>query len=145
MIKKILYPTDFSEHSQRCIDYILKLKDCGIEELVLLHVADEKIISNTDMIFEEAIDEDEVIEKCKRSAIYKLEKIAKRFEEAGIKTKILFQVGVPFSKIIRTAEEENVSLIILGNHGHNLAEELLLGSTAEKVARKSKRTVMLVR
>jgi len=127
------------------MDYLVKLKNCGVAEVVLLHVADIKIISETDVMFEEEIDEKAVIDQCRQTAEKKLQSLARELEEAGLKVRTAFRVGVPFAEIIHAAEEEAVSLIVMGHRGHNLAEELLLGSTAEKVARKSKRPVLLIR
>jgi len=145
MFKRILYPTDFSDHSKKCIDYLIFLKDCKISEVILLHVADIRIIANTDMMLEDGIDEEEIITNCRKTALRKLKEIASQLETAGLKAKIEFQTGVPFVQINKAAEAFDASLIILGHRGHNLAEELLLGSTAEKVARKSKRPVLLIR
>ena len=145
MIKKILFPTDFSDHAEKCIDYIIKMKDCGIEEVVLLHVTDYRIINETDIMFEEAIDETQVIAECKTAAEKNLKKIADRLNKEGIKTKSLIRVGSPFAGIIKAEKEMDVSMIIMGHRGRSLTEEILLGSTAEKVTRKSKRPVLLIK
>lgn len=145
MIKRILYPTDFSEHSNRCVDYILHIRECGIEEVVLLHVADIHIIAETEIMFEESVDENKMIENCKQTAQKKLEALASRFQQAGLKTRTMIRVGIPFIEINDAADEVDASLIVLGHSGHSLTKELLMGSTAEKVARKSKRPVLLIR
>jgi nucleotide-binding universal stress UspA family protein len=145
MIRKILYPTDFSEHSQKCLDYILHLKDCGIKEVILMHVVDEKIIRESDFVFEGELDEESVSKRSLRNSRSKLEKLASPLVEAGIKVDYVTVTGNPCAEIIREEFDSDVSLIIMGYRGHNLAEELLLGSTSEKVLRKSKKPVLLVR
>lgn len=145
MIKRILYPTDFSSHAEKCVDYILRMKECGIEEVVLLHVIDDHIIKYTDEMFEESVDEEKIVNNCQKNSRERMAKLAKRFQDAGIKTRTLIRLGIPFSTILKTADEVDASMVVLGHRGHNLAEELLLGSVAEKVARKSKRPVLLIR
>ncbi len=145
MIEKILYPTDFSPHAEKCVEYILQMKECGVKEVVLLHVIDEHIIKFTEEITEEAVTKEQVIAECHRTGKQKLQALAETFHAAGITTKLLLEEGIPFSKILEVADREVVSLIVLGHRGHNLAEELLLGSVAEKVARKSQRPVLLIR
>ncbi len=53
--------------------------------------------------------------------------------------------GDPFKEIIRVAEEEDVSVIVIGSHGRTDIVEMLLGSVAEKVVRKAKRPVLVVK
>ncbi len=54
-------------------------------------------------------------------------------------------MGEPFDMILEKAEEEKVDLIIVGSHGKKGIERLLLGSVSEKVARKAKCSVLVVR
>ncbi len=54
-------------------------------------------------------------------------------------------VGEPFDMILEKAEEEQVDLIVVGSHGKKGIERLLLGSVSEKVARKAKCSVLVVR
>ena len=42
MFKKILFPTDFSDASQKAVKYIKQLKGAGAQEVIILHVIDEK-------------------------------------------------------------------------------------------------------
>jgi len=41
MFKKILYPTDFSDVAHRALDFVIRLKDAGAREVVILHVIDK--------------------------------------------------------------------------------------------------------
>lgn len=47
--------------------------------------------------------------------------------------------------ILQAAESDNADLIIVGSHGRNGLERLLLGSTANKVSSHSSRPVLIVR
>ena len=52
--------------------------------------------------------------------------------------------GVPSEEIKRLAEIEKVTLIILTARGKGIIRELLLGSTAENVLRKTTKPVLLI-
>ncbi len=145
MINRILLPTDFSKHSRKCIDYILKLKDCGINEVIIMHVIDYKIIKETDIIFDGEVDEETIIERSIEQAEKQLKIFTEPLENNGLRISFLVKVGNPCSEIIKAADEMNVSMIIMGHRGHNLAEELLLGSNSEKVIRKSNKPVLLIK
>jgi nucleotide-binding universal stress UspA family protein len=38
MFSRILYPTDFSDISKKALDYVIKLKEAGTREVVLVHI-----------------------------------------------------------------------------------------------------------
>jgi len=42
-------------------------------------------------------------------------------------------------------EEKDVSVVVLGSHGKSNIKEMLLGSESEKVIRKSKKPVLVVK
>lgn len=55
---------------------------------------------------------------------------------------MLLRNGIPFAEALKVAEEENVSLIVLGTRGRSLIAELLSGSTFENVIHYSRRPVL---
>ncbi len=54
-------------------------------------------------------------------------------------------MGRPFAEIIAYARENEIDLIVMGTHGRGAIAHALLGSTAEKVVRKSPCAVLTVR
>ena len=146
MFPKILVPLDFSDYSGRCLEYVKELIDCGckILEIVLLHVVDDRIVKFTEEMFEDTIDDRSVVEACRQTASQKLSEMENKFVNANLKVRTMVRLGIPFSTILKVAEEVQASLIILGHRGHNLASELL-GSVTEKVSRKAKVPVLLIR
>ena len=53
--------------------------------------------------------------------------------------------GIPFKEILRVENEEDIPLIVIGSHGKSNVEEMLLGSVSEKVIRKAKSPVFVVK
>ena len=53
--------------------------------------------------------------------------------------------GIPLREILRTEEEESVSVIVIGSHGRTNLEEIFLGSVSEKVIRKCKKPVLVIK
>ena len=74
-----------------------------------------------------------------------MSKIAEKLSDAGIKTIIRIEKGIPFKEILRVEKEEDVSLIIIGSHGTSDVKEMLLGSVSEKVVRKAEKPVLVVK
>lgn len=52
--------------------------------------------------------------------------------------------GPAVREIVKTAEEERVSLVVIGKRGATPIQDLLIGSTAEGVARESRQPVLVV-
>jgi len=149
MFRKILllYPTDFSDCAAKALEYVKKLREAGTEEVVLVHVIDVREIETmatgvaelgmTTAEYEEALQK-----KMRDGAEKKLEAVK---EELGLKVSVKTPEGIPFKKILRIAEDEDVSLIVLGSHGKSNIREMLLGSVSEKVVRGSKRPVLVIK
>ncbi|WP_291347149.1 universal stress protein [Desulfobacula sp.] len=53
--------------------------------------------------------------------------------------------GNPVNEIVKTAQNNNFDMIIMGTHGHGKFEEVVLGSTASGVILKSKVPVLVAR
>lgn len=145
MLKKILCPTDFSESSEKVKDEIIKLSKCNVEEVILLHVMDERLYAYSAYIDSFSIDNLDIQGELKEGIEKKMAPWKEELEKAGLKVRTEIIEGVPYSEIIRFARKNNVTSIIMGHQGHSKVEEMLLGSTAEKVSRKSPVSVILVK
>ncbi len=60
----------------------------------------------------------------------------------AIHTKVL--AGTPSEKVLAHASRTKADLIVLGNRGHNSWQELLMGSTAERILFRSQVPVLMV-
>ena len=145
MFTRILFPTDFSVHAKKVKTKILKMKDCGIKELVLLHVVNKKLFGYSPISQELTINDMFIDGDITKSAELKLKGWGKDLESTDITIKYDVVKGNPFDEIIEYSLKENCTLIIMGSKGLTEAEELLIGSTAEKVARKSKIPVKIIK
>lgn len=68
-----------------------------------------------------------------------------KLEGNGFAVKVKIERGIPFQIILAVEEEEDVSAIVIGSHGKSNIKEMLLGSVSEKVIRKSKKPVLVVK
>lgn len=142
MFRKILYPTDYSDRSKKVLTYMKQFKDAGTEEVVILHVVDTRKLH----IPEYAIKEISALgDKQASAAAEEANHMAKQLNDIGIRTMIRIEKGIPFKEILRVETEEAVSLIVIGSHGISNVEKMLLGSVSEKVIRKAKGPVLVVR
>jgi nucleotide-binding universal stress UspA family protein len=66
-------------------------------------------------------------------------------EKRGVDASSEFLWGRPSDAIIDSAKRAKASLVVLGTHGRNAFEKLLIGSTAERVVRLCPVPVLTVR
>ena len=143
MLNTVLFPTDFSEASYKVFSTLEDLQARGIQTVVILHVVDERSFQAMDHY---AYGRAEEVEKeILDSANDELEKMAKRLRDQGFQVIPKLVVGVPVREILKAEKEDDVSMIIIGSHGRSNLEEIFLGSVSEKVVRKARKPVLVVK
>jgi len=130
--RKILLPVDFSKYSYRVLE-LAKNISTSFQEIILVSAV-------------ETGEKEKELQKRKDETEKKLKEIKQILDEVNISNKIKVEVGegMASSKIIEIAEEENANLIIMSTIGSGNIRDLLLGSTADRVARRSPVPVLLV-
>ncbi|MFO8110178.1 MAG: universal stress protein [Thermoplasmata archaeon] len=128
--KSLLLATDFSENAQEAERMAIKLAPKA-DKITILSVAETGIREKTGS---PAVPKDKT----------ELEPIREKFAEICDNVVVRFETGVASDNVNHVAEEEDATLIIMGKRGKGGIKELLLGSTAEAVSRRSKIPVMLI-
>lgn len=126
---KILFPTDFSEPAHRAFNRLKELKG-AVKHMVLVHVIDKGV-------------GDEDILKLREEAGNKLNIMRRELAELGFQTDVRVRVGVPSQQVLDIAEDDEVTLIAMASRGEGIIKDLFLGSTAENIARRSNRPILL--
>lgn len=143
MLDKVLFPTDFSKVSESILEWLPSLKCLGIEELVLVRVINLNKVEGVASGF----NVDTWIKSEEEEGRKKLLEWINRLKEQEINAGFVTPIprGDPVWEIVKTAENENASFIVIGSKGKGILKETLLGSVSEGVVRRSKVPVMLVK
>jgi nucleotide-binding universal stress UspA family protein len=145
-IKKILFPVDFSESTQKVFPYVLAVVEKYKGKLILMYVAQDLAASGMYSFVPHPSAESfthEVLSGAKKAMDEMCENQADALKACpGYEKKIV--TGDPATEIIKTIESENVDLVIMGTHGRKGLEHTIFGSVAENVVRKSPVPVMTV-
>ena len=144
MFEKILFPTDFSDVAAKALQYVKRLKEAGSREVIVLHVIDQ---SNLELLSSYSTIQDFVgIEReIEKRSSEEIALIVNELKQHGFSVKERLEKGVPLRVVLKVAEEENPSVIVIGSHGRSNLEEMLLGSVSEKVVRKAKHPVLVIK
>ena len=150
MFEKILYPTDFSDVSRKAIPYIKGFKSAGAKTILLLRIIDEKkvkcISQGAAWSSREVADYlNQTVQWLEKEAAAELEPLKAELIEAGFDVQAKVEIGMPHLKIVDIAEEEDVSVIILGSHGKSNLRAALLGSVSDYVVRHAKKPVIVIK
>ena len=136
MYKTIIVPIDLShvEAGKAMID-VAKAHSDENTRIILLHVIEEMPKWVTVELPKD------IIEASRKSTLEEIHAIA---EAASVQVDVEIRSGHPYKNILEKAEEEDADLIIVASHTPGL-QDYLLGSTAAKVVRHAKCSVLVVR
>lgn len=128
-IKKILVPTDFSPSSEAAIALATSLaRDCKAS-LLIVHVEEIPLATGGGEFLYS------VPEPNTQELREMLSKVVPKDPAVGCEHRLL--AGDAAEAIVRTAEAENVDMIVIGTHGRTGLTRLLMGSVAEAVVRRA--------
>ena len=140
--KRILFATDFSESSEPAAEHALAIAGLSGAHLHVLHVIGELDEHQRVMIPAEAF---QTLQKeVEVQAVRDLNAFC-TLAPQGVETSSHVVIGNPFKKILETAKEVDADLIVMGTHGRTGIEHVIVGSTAERVVRRSEVPVLTVR
>jgi nucleotide-binding universal stress UspA family protein len=141
-MKRILVPTDFSDHAESALKIASQIAKKDNSEIVLLHMLEipnqmKDAISSSATI-------PEVILFIKK-AQEKLHSIKSLNFLEGIAVSEVIQFEKAFDGILHFIKNNSVDLIVMGSHGVSGIEEILIGSNTEKIVRLSDVPVLVIK
>jgi len=144
--KSILCPIDFSEFSVKAYDYAQSLAWHYKSELLVQRVRYSFPAFYIDASYKE------IRRKLRTDALQKLRESAKRLTRTKVQPQCVVHEGCRLSesslysdRILSFAKAQAVNLIVMGTHGLGGVDRLMLGSVTEKVLRKARCPVLVVR
>ncbi len=139
---KILVGCDFSEDSNLALEYTLNMAQEFESELHLVHVVEPSGYRDLFKLPPESGEKfkEDLYDMIKE----KLNSLVPEDALSWIKLKTALLVGKPYAELIRYAEINDIDLISVGIRGHGMVEEILVGSTTDRVIRQSPCPVLSV-
>lgn len=134
-IRKILFPTDFSECAQGAMPHAVRLAELHDADLELLHVLVLHSMATMEAI-EPFPGEDDAKGTLEAAA---------REPERGRVTHHVTRAIAAAPAILDYADARGIDLIVIGSHGRRGIRRLLLGSVAEEVLREAQCPVLIIR
>ena len=117
-LRRILFCTDFSENSERALNYAISATTEYDAELTLLHVLEEKP-AKTDQAM--------------AAATQQLEQLIPAEVRKTLNTRSAVRVGKPYEQIIQFAKQEHPDIVAMGVRGRGSLDLAVFGSTTYRV------------
>jgi len=129
----MLFVTQFEELWFNALQALMVLRKAGFNHFVFLHVIErDKVAMHRGVGY---LKEEEV--KLREIANVRFIDWAETLFEQGMEVGAYISLGKSISKIVSTAQEEKVNLIVTGQHKRGKIEELLGGSETMEVLRRT--------
>jgi nucleotide-binding universal stress UspA family protein len=138
MYTKILVAIENSAADRAVLEHIEKLARLTGAGVLLVHVADgfaARHFKDLDLRESDEIRNDRAY----------LEHLCQDLCGKGMVCAARLAMGDPATELVRVASEEGVDLIAMSTHGHRFLQDLLRGSTADRVRHKVTVPVLMVR
>ncbi len=130
LLANIMVATDFSKRSLESLNVIRSLRE-HVGKVLFVHV------------IEHHRDHQDYRNKYS-DAETQLEELVEELKPFGIKASYHISKGIASKKIDAIAEQENISMILMGRGGTDMSTGLELGSTAENVILNVDRSILLL-
>jgi universal stress protein A len=138
MYSHILVAIEHSTADRTVIDHVQRLAKLTGASLLLVHVADGWAARHyDDLQLRES-------EEMKEDRAY-LEQLKAQLESAGFVTRTHLAMGDPATELARVATAQHVDLIAMSTHGHRFLNDLLRGSTADRLRHNVAVPVLMIK
>jgi nucleotide-binding universal stress UspA family protein len=138
----ILVPVDFSPTSLNAVRVALGLAEPD-GDITLLHVIDKDFVE--DAVAAGMGPSDDITAKLRAQAEASFAGVLEGVAAGEVNVERMIVVGIPFVEILKIARDLDLPMIVMGMRGRTTpSEELLFGSTAEKVLRGARVPVLCI-
>jgi nucleotide-binding universal stress UspA family protein len=136
-MSKILFPTDFSEASEKAFPYAHSFAQFLNRSIEVVHYYHPVMndLSGVDY---------NLAKELQDMKTEQMEKFIDRLDLGEVEVKTSVQVGFPIQTIVERSKEDEVSLIIMSTKGEKNALDRWLGSISSEVSVKARCPVILV-
>ncbi len=140
MFRRILVPSDGSEHALRAVRAAAGLAERFDAEVVLLTV----VSVPQALVMVAGIGDDVVEEYVEKTGREALAPALEEFAAHRVEVEVKVEVGAAAEEIVRQAHETGADLVVMGKRGLGEIRGLLLGSVSDRVTHGLSVPVLLV-
>lgn len=142
LFKKILVPTDASEHSRRALQKALELAQTIHADILLLHVSyTPQAYWGYTVSYGITITDDQL----KQNGELALEATLMGMDTSQVVLNKKVESGHPVTIILDQIKKENIDLVIMGSHGYGAITGSVLGSVSQRVLQRAGCPILIIK
>ena len=122
--RRIAVAVELATADENIVHFLRQARIAPEAELVFVHVAES---AASRWLGEESLDQES------RDDQVALERLAREFAEAGVRTSVRLGHGDATREIARIVQEERADLLVTGSHGHKGLSDVVFGATVSGV------------
>jgi nucleotide-binding universal stress UspA family protein len=145
--KNVLVPTDFSAYADNALKQAMDIAKQNNAKIHLLHVIDDGFQQcAVDYCLNEGAVQS-ILKDSIKNVKEKLQQKAMIITDSNSSIEIVYDArrGIPYEEILKEQEEKGVDLIVIASHGKTGILKNLIGGVVNKVMKRAKCQVLLVR
>jgi universal stress protein A len=143
--QRILVPSDFSPYADKALEEALFLAKQFKATIYIVHVVEDLQPCSVDYCLPEELITQYRDTSFKASQEMLQKEIDKYQEAHNVQIIKNVRIGAAAEEILKEAEAMNIDLIVIASHGKTGIIQHLMGSVAERVTRRAKCQVMVVK
>ncbi|MEL6561248.1 MAG: universal stress protein [Bacteroidota bacterium] len=136
-IKKILFPTDFSENASNAFEHAKGITEKSGGELALLHVYDVPIAAPLQVVIDEYETMESIAKDMQREALSKMDELLENEDDASYEISKSAKSGEAEDVILDVAKENELDLVVMGTKGVTADRGLFMSSMTKSIVQKS--------
>ena len=140
-IKHVLVPIDFTETSERALDFAMELAQKFGADITVMHAYQIPVYGFPDGAFITGAD---VAAQISSAAQERLNAAVAARKDKGVQLSAILRDGVAWEEVDSIAKETKADLIVIGTHGRRGLARALLGSVAENIIRTTPLPVLTI-
>jgi len=137
-VNKILVACDLSNYSIQAVEYAADMAESVDAELVIVNVINQRDLEMVEKVSQQTdkITVSNYIRETRENRSEEIAKVLAASNRDPASYRTVFRTGVPFREILAAIEEEKADLLVMGTKGRTDLEDVLFGTTAQKMFRR---------
>jgi nucleotide-binding universal stress UspA family protein len=146
-INKIMVAVDFSDYSLPSVIYASNLAKDVAASLLLTNVFNQRDIDKVDRAVRRypAFTLKEYVDENLADRRERLEALAKKIDAGNLEVDLNVRIGFPYEALIKEIEEKKPNLLVMGIKGRSNIMDVMTGSCADRMFRRSPIPLLTIR
>lgn len=135
-MKRILFPTDFSDAADVALNFALEIARAGNMEIL--------VINAYDLPYAQNVMSTSLIDIMRKNSEEGLQAVVKKIEDAGVTASSKSLMGNPIRVVKEISKKDPDCMVVMGTKGASGVEEVLIGSNAASVLQSTDVPVLAI-